>query len=101
MIDQMSESQENPATPKPPTNQQPSTPTPSNITTTPAAPNVTIQVTSEEQKLKDASDAYIRELRLAISARVMKEDGTLGEPGALPQNQLLKHYKGEPLDAKE
>lgn len=105
MIDQMSTTEENKETPipKPPTNQQPPTPTTSNITTTPAAPTVpvTVQLTTEEQKLKDASDAYIRELRLTLQSRVRKEDGTLGEPGALPQEQLLKHYKGEPLDVKE
>ena len=67
----------------------------------PNPPATTIEVKEEEQKLKEASDKYIQELRLAISARVTKEDGTLGEPGALPQEQLLKHYKGEPLDAKE
>jgi hypothetical protein len=66
----------------------------------PPVATVTIEETIEE-KLKEASDKYIQELRLAISARVTKEDGTLGEPGALPQEQLVKHYKGEPLDAKE
>jgi hypothetical protein len=100
MIDQMSESGENPK-PQPPENQQPTTPTTSKITSTPTAPNVTIQVTEEEQKLKDASDTYIRELRLTLQSRVKKEDGTLGEPGALPHDQLVKHYKNEPLDVKE
>lgn len=70
-------------------------------TTTQEATHKTVQVTEEEQKLKDASDKYIQELRLTLQARVKKEDGTLGEPGALPQEQLAKHYKGEPLDSKE
>lgn len=63
--------------------------------------NATKELKTDEQKAKEASDKYIQELRLAISARVTKEDGNLGEPGALPQEQLTKHYRGEPLDAKE
>lgn len=66
-----------------------------------SATTTTQTVTTEEQKLKDASDKYVQELRLTLQARVKKEDGTLGEPGALPHDQLVKHYKGEPLDSKE
>jgi hypothetical protein len=62
---------------------------------------MTIEVKEEEQKLKEASDKYLQELRLTLSARVTKEDGTLGEPGALPHEQLVKHYKGEPLETKD
>ena len=50
---------------------------------------------------KARSDKYIQELRRVIQARVRKDDGSLGEPGALPQEELVKHYKGEPLEVKE
>ena len=50
---------------------------------------------------KARSDKYIQELRRVIQARVRKDDGSLGEPGALPHEELVKHYKGEPLEVKE
>jgi hypothetical protein len=54
-----------------------------------------------EKEAKEKSDKYIQELRLAIQTRVIKDDGTLGEPGALPQEQLIKHYKNESLETKQ
>jgi hypothetical protein len=50
---------------------------------------------------KARSDKYIQELRRVIQTRVRHDDGSLGEPGALPQEELVKHYKGEPLDVKD
>lgn len=63
--------------------------------------DTTKKTVTDEDVLKNASDTYIQGLRLAIQARVTKDDGTLGEPGALPYDQLVKYYRGEPLDAKE
>jgi hypothetical protein len=64
-------------------------------------PTPTIEVKDKEQNDKEASNTYVQELRLALSARVTKEDGTLGEPGALPYEQLVKIYRGEPLETKD
>jgi hypothetical protein len=61
----------------------------------------TIEVVTPEEELKAKSDKYMQELRIAMQTRVIREDGTLSEPGAMPQEQLAKIYRGEPLDAKE
>lgn len=57
-------------------------------------------LTPEEQE-KANSDKYLQELRRVIQTRVRKDDGTLGEPGALPHEELVKYYRDEPLEVKE
>jgi hypothetical protein len=61
----------------------------------------TIEVVTPEEELKAKSDKYMQEVRIAMQTRVIRDDGTLSEAGVMPQEQLAKIYRGEPLDAKE
>lgn len=59
---------------------------------------------TEEERIeedKKRSAEYTSNIQLAISARIRNEDGTVGEPGVLPQEDLEKIYSGQPLVNKE
>ena len=60
--------------------------------------------TEEEKRIeedKKRSAEYTSNIQLAISARMRNEDGTVGEPGVLPQEDLEKIYSGQPLENKD
>jgi hypothetical protein len=50
---------------------------------------------------KARSKKYVEELRRVIQARIVLDDGTLSDPGVLPQEELIQHYLGKPLKNKD
>ncbi len=53
------------------------------------------------KKAREEGQRYEQQVRQVAFARVRRPDGTLGEPGALPQDILIKTYLGQPLENKE